>query len=356
MKRFMLLVFLFTITKISIGQYSILTKSEAKAGNAFTVVEEPSIYKDRVALNKIAQANIQIVYEDPGEWILEHTDALDEAVNIWSHLLKDNTQIVINVKWSDSLSGATLAETKTYLRNNFANAPKNNFHYAKAFAKQKDAGLNDGSKDMRITFNKAKRDSNLFSFDLDGIPIKDKYDFVTLALHEMAHGLGFTSSMTKSSSNGDFGELGIPTNTAQKYPKIYDEYLKHDNNYLINIARPSYELGQQLTSNNVYYDGTKTKKVNNNSAPKIYAPSAWKSGSSIGHFDETAFPEGDPNSLLTPFLSAAEVIRNPGYLVLGVLEDIGWNVERQITTISPKPGEEIMRGSSYTIKCMIILM
>ena len=96
---------------------------------------------------------------------------------------------------------------------------------------------------------------------------------------------------------------------------------------ITNFPNNSTSLGSQLTSNNLYWDGAFGVAANAGSRPRLYAPSTWNSGSSYSHLNESTYGNGTVNSLMTPFLSQAEVIHNPGPIVLGMFEDMGWSLD-----------------------------
>jgi len=58
--------------------------------------------------------------------------------------------------------------------------------------------------------------------------------------------------------------------------------------------------------------------------PRLYAPSQWDSGSSIYHLDESTYPAGDANSLMTPLSGKAEAIHSPGTSALSIMYHMGW--------------------------------
>jgi hypothetical protein len=87
---------------------------------------------------------------------------------------------------------------------------------------------------------------------------------------------------------------------------------------------PSPQLGTQLQAHPVLLTGKTTSQACGGGVPPLYAPMPWKQGTSYVHLDEFAYPPGNVNSLMTPFIGWAEPIHNPGPIVLGVLTDIGW--------------------------------
>lgn len=83
--------------------------------NAFTKVASPSIYSDRTVLNKFATSDFQLIYDTPAPPVPAQ-NAIEEAVNIWKHLINTgiSQSIKILVKWEDlgysSTEGYVLAQ------------------------------------------------------------------------------------------------------------------------------------------------------------------------------------------------------------------------------------------------------
>jgi hypothetical protein len=58
--------------------------------------------------------------------------------------------------------------------------------------------------------------------------------------------------------------------------------------------------------------------------PRMYAPLSWDQGSSYSHLDENTYPNGDPNSLMTPGINNGEAVHDPGPIARGMFTDMGW--------------------------------
>ena len=91
---------------------------------------------------------------------------------------------------------------------------------------------------------------------------------------------------------------------------------------------PSYALENQFTSNDLFWNGKKGVEANGGIRPQLYAPSLWAEGSSYTHLDEIAFPAGNANSLMTPYYDNQEAVHDPGPIALGMLEDMGWTINK----------------------------
>jgi hypothetical protein len=153
-------------------------------------------------------------------------------------------------------------------------------------------------------------------YGTDGKTPTTQYDFVTVVLHEMCHGLGFFDSMTKDQSTAYHLE---------PVPLIYDKFLENLSGQRLadTLVFPNYSAGllQQLTGGQVYFEGPVLAALNNGTRARLYAPGVWDSGSSISHLDETYNGE---NSLMTPYVDKGEAVHDPGNMVMAILGDLGW--------------------------------
>ncbi|MDI6804977.1 MAG: FN3 associated domain-containing protein [Bacteroidota bacterium] len=235
---------------------------------------------------------------------------------------------------------------------NFTNAPKQNIGYPTALAEAiSNENLNGGKSEIVIDFNK-----NISWYcDTVGNCPANKYDLVTVMMHEIGHGIGYLPSFDVD--NSGIGSWGYPYGGIKR-PTIYDtacvvgQY--PTSIYILTktsvYPNPSHDLGSALKSNNIYFDGLNVYRINNNVLPKLYAPSTWAKGSSISHLDENSYPHGNSNSLMTPKTDYAEAIHSPGEIGLAMLQDLGWDINRIVTFTSPQGGERWARGETYQIK------
>ena len=156
-----------------------------------------------------------------------------------------------------------------------------------------------------------------FYYGLDG-NCGNNIDFVSVLLHEIGHGLGFTSLINPAS--GAYYELhSLIPNT----PSIYDSFLGLDNgdgSYSSLMDLSDADRMAAATSDEIYWLGDVAIAANNDVFPKIFAPTIWENGSSISHEDEVTHPD----ALMSPYYSG--VAHAPDALTLGMLSDIGWDV------------------------------
>jgi len=319
--------------------------------NSFTIVEAPSIFNDRIFLNKISTNNIIAVYD--ANVPEDVKPSVNSALQIWSSmlLLDQNQTITVSISWQ-ALSMEALAKgMPSEYKGNVLNAPLQNVLYPIALAEKiSQQNLNQSNPEIIIIINNAVS----WYKGTDGKPNADHFDLVSVILHEMGHGLGYDISFYYQNSIGAWGTLepaGVPT--------IYDvkctdgNYHNNDSYRLVNTNRypnSSAYLGFAITSDNVYFDGDLSYVVKNNSLPKLYSPTNWEEGMSICHLDESSFPAGDQNSLMTPGISQAEVIHTPGDVALAILKDLGWSIKRNINVSEPIAQITWEQGSSHEVK------
>jgi|JI9StandDraft_2_1071091.scaffolds.fasta_scaffold13307_2 hypothetical protein len=147
-----------------------------------------------------------------------------------------------------------------------------------------------------------------------------KYDFQSVVMHEIGHGVGFLG----------FGNVtnGKGTVQLQGFNSPYDRFTRLGSTktspLLWKMPNNSAQLGRALTSNNVFFDSAKVRSANAGKAAKLYAPAGFRRGSSYSHLDEKAFPKGNPNSLMTYAIGDGETIRSQGPVSLALLKSIGW--------------------------------
>jgi len=118
-------------------------------------------------------------------------------------------------------------------------------------------------------------------YSADGNTPSDKIDFITVVAHEVAHGLGFAGGMTVSSGTGSYSKIFA-----------YDRFAYNGSSQaLLNTTifpNPSTALGTVLTSNNVWFSGTKANIANNNTDVNCMRQHMG-SRSSYSHLDYTTF-------------------------------------------------------------------
>jgi hypothetical protein len=240
--------------------------------------------------------------------------AFTAAAAIWTSTIQSSVPITISACWSNLGSSSILGYSGgAYSYRDFSGAPKPNTWYESSLANALYGSDLDPSRyDDYITYNSGFT----WYYGTDGYPTAGTYDLVTVAAHEIAHGLNFSGTAAYAAGTGNFGSLG--------YPNIYDTFMEDAvGTKLTAYTTPSTALGSLLTSGSLWFNGTNANAANGGSRVKIYAPGTWSSGSSYAHLDYSTFA-GTANSMMVYAVSSASAQHNPGVVTTGLLKDLGW--------------------------------
>jgi hypothetical protein len=300
--------------------------------NAFTFVRPSAEYNP--ALRHPQTASITVNYSG---FTPQAQAAFEYAVDIWEAQLTSPVQIVVNASWEPLGQGVLGSAGPAGLVANWSGnginpPPRQDTFYPVALA-NKIAGtdLAPANPDIVARFSSAYPN---WHFGTDGNPPANTYDFVSVVLHELGHGLGFVGSARVQSGQGALGFN--PQNSTALWPGIYDIFIETgEGQALWNLPNPSAQLAAEFTSNDLFVDSPSTVAILGGNRPRIYAPGQFSQGTSYSHWDEDTYPPGNPDSLMTGFLSSAEAIHDPGSLTRAFLQDMGWGIEAPPPTSTP---------------------
>jgi len=161
----------------------------------------------------------KLVVSYEGEWPAEMQGAFDYAVRIWEEILPETLPINITAKIQPIRGDQSLLSKVTFDTFDFMGDGVS--MYAASMPMVKSVILQEYHSNQRHRFSNEITDisdfdgediiivynENLldqFSFSLDGNPSASKYDFVTVALRDIAIGLGFTTSFTADTDKKEF--------------------------------------------------------------------------------------------------------------------------------------------------------
>jgi cysteine-rich repeat protein len=248
--------------------------------------------------------------------------AMQFAADLWATLVGSDVPITVSVSF-DSLGGNQFgaplgAAGPEEVFRDFPGAPLPSTWYPVALTNAVvGADQSPSFADIGAVFNKDVDGSVLGSIDwyygLDANPGGD-VDFVTTALHEIGHGLGFLSLVDSSGSVF----LG--------FDDIYSTFLEDHSTATLFPAMDDSERSTALRDdgdlhfvgpNVLAASGPAGDCVDPSGHVAMYAPSSYDSGSSTSHWDTTC----SPSELMEPFDTGA----NHGVgLAVNLFYDIGW--------------------------------
>ena len=269
--------------------------------------------------------------------------AFNAAAAIWANTIRSSVPITIQACWANLGDGSTLGYSGAQpISHDFTGAPQAGTWYQGALANAlHGSDLDPANFDMNITYNS----EFTWYYGTDSNPTAGTYDLVTVAAHEMGHGLNFSGSAVYSGGVGSYGYDPI-------YPDIYDRFMEDNGGTkLVTYTNPSPALGALLTSNSLWFDGANADAANGGSRVKMYAPATWEDGSSYGHLDYLTF-RNTPNSMMVYAIGAASANHNPGAVTTGLLKDLGWGLSSDPVP-PPAPTGVSATDGIYTDKVQI---
>jgi len=283
--------------------------------NSFTYVPPPP----RPSLLQPSSVTINVTYGSGFSAYPAAQAAFQYAVDIWKTQVTSSVPVTVQADFSALATGVLGSAGFTTGWRDFANAPLAGTWFPVPIVNYlRGSATNPSQPDISASFSSAVPN---WYFGTDGHTPVGQYDFVSVVLHELGHGMGFSGSLKVASGLGSWGG-GTP------YPYVFDKYVTNGSNQnLIDtalFANNSAALAAQLTSNNVTWNGPRGVAANGGAPPQLYAPSTFQQGSSIFHLDDVVYPAGSSNSLMTHAIGMAEAIHDPGPIVRGMMQDWGW--------------------------------
>lgn len=303
------------------------------------MVAPPSWLNDEFAGGG-ATINVEYV----GSWTPEAQNAFAYAVSIWEGVITSAVPIQVVAEWAPLGTNVLGSAGPHRVTRDFGGAPQAGTFYPIAIANGITGIDLHPEQDINARFSS---NFSAWYFGTDGSPAIDEYDFVSVVLHELGHGLGFSGSMYLNNEGLGAWGLGTPP-----MPMVYDRFTENGaGQSLLNSGlypNPSAALLGQLTSGNIYFDGGNAVAANGGTRPQLYAPGNWQSGSSYSHLDEGVFPRGTVNALMTPLIANGEANHNPGPVTLGIFADMGWVLAMPNTppSLAGVPSQQLLVNQS----------
>jgi hypothetical protein len=310
--------------------------------NLHISIPPPKAYLDYIASNGEKSGSEIIVNYVGFSGQPEAQAAFQKAIDIWEAILISPVKIYVTANWT-ALGPGTLgsASPATYFRS--GEFPRLFTWYPIALA-EKLAGTDlntPGEADINCNFN-----SGLTSwyFGTDANPPAGQYDFVSIVLHELGHGLGFVALRGVSNGQGTMRLSGLPG--------IYNQFVENTSGVsLLNTTifpDPSTELATALISP-LFFDSPIMVAANGNNRAVLYSPPAFAAGSSTSHVDQATY-EGTSNGLMTPSANPAVAEHDPGPIMLNMFADMGW-VHTYIQPDTIKSTETV--PTNFTVKAKV---
>ncbi len=266
-------------------------------------------------------------------------NTVQHAANLIGNIITSTIDIKIRLQFNalgGSATEATLASAgAAFVLKNFTNAPIADTYYPIALA-EKLAGVNIATgndvHEITMTVN-SDIDGNTvlltknFYYGFDSNPGTD-IDLVSIIMHEIVHGLGFSSYVNVTTGTKIAGVDGFENNDTFMRLLEHDGATPADYPSMTNAQRVTASISDTLLhwlgATVIANSGTITAGITGTHV-HMYAPSPVETGSSVSHFNTTV----TPNEMMEPLYIAAD--HNIG-LAAYVLTDLSWGATKVDTT------------------------
>jgi hypothetical protein len=319
--------------------------------NKFTRVGPPRIEASAARVHAAANsATITVNYDANFDANTAAKAAFQAAVNIWQTQVSSSIPIVVNAQLHDLGNPGLLGQAGPagVLANFSASAQSNTWYPMSIVNRIALFDYNGSTPEIDAEFNSTPA----WYFGIDGNTPANQIDFVTVALHELGHGLGFIGAGSVSGATGTVREAG-PGPSPPVYPYVYDAFTidAQGRNLTNTTVYPdnSAALAAALRSGNLFWNGAAGMAASGPQPPRLYAPGSWQAGSSYSHLDESSYPAGNINSLMTPSIGMSESIHSPGPIVLGMFQDMGWGPSACSFVVSANGATAPQAGGSQSV-------
>jgi hypothetical protein len=279
------------------------------------------------------------------------------AADIWGAFLDSSVPTNIDSNFDPltpcTTSGGVLGSAGTInIFRDFPNATAPGTWHHSALANKRTGSDQSPGSEMRARFNSDIDNGCLgagtrFYYGLNNSTPAGRINLLIVLLHEMGHGLGFSSfaSGTTGALNGGFPDVYTE--------KMFDRTI---NKYWSNMTNAERQVSA-VNTGNVLWDGANVKIASgfvvNGRDPmgrvQLFTPNPFQGGSSISHFDSAV----SPNLLMEPVITIGLPLDLD--LTRQQMRDIGWyrdtnadQVPDAITNIQPSGGS-VQIGTQITI-------
>ncbi len=278
----------------------------------------------------------------------QRLNLFNRAAAIWGAYLDSSIPTVVSAQFNSlspcSPSGGTLGSTGViFIHRDFPGAIFPGTWYHDALANKLSDEDRNAAADIFAQFNSDVDNGCLgvgtrFYYGFDNATPADRVNLLVVLLHELGHGLGFSTFV-----DGGSGAL------AAGLPDVYSRFMfDRDVNLTWDQMTDAQRQASALNSNDVLWDGPNVRIASGfltagrdaaTGRVELYTPNPLENGSSISHWNTTA----TPNLLLEPIIT-------PGLpldldLTRQLMRDLGWYRDTTadltpdtITDVTPNSG------------------
>ena len=275
-------------------------------------------------------------------------NAFQHAADLWGQRLQSAETIRIAAKMEllpCTETQAVLGQAgTTSVHRDFTGALLADTWYPQALANAlAGTDLNPQAPDVTAAFNSAiAADPNCLGgaawyFGYDGAPGPGEIDFVTVVLHEIAHGLGFQTYVDVETGALWYGRDDVYMTMIERAGAVPPDYPSMSDFQRASAAVSDPSL--RWTGGHASYMAAQVPLVGGTSGERVrlHAPNPLEPGSSVAHWSADV----SPNELMEPRLTG--VNHDPGLAVF-LLMDLGWPTDASVPVVWRGPRAAVTNG------------
>ena len=262
------------------------------------------------------RAGPKLQFNLSGTLTTQQRTATEYAYGLWSDQLAGTVPIDINVSFV-SMGAGILGGS--YFQPHYWDSATSTWYCSSLGNQLAGYDFAPAQRDIRIEMNSGVS----WNYSTTSSPSSSQYDCVTIMLHEILHGLGF-SALVGSDGQYRYTTSSGTTGTVTSYPGIFDRQLYQGTSGSNLPDLNQTQRASLVVSSNLYAGRPSSYLLaaNSNSRVKMYAPSTWAAGSSVSHWDNSvSFTTFMKFSAATGFRCIVINARE-----IGIMRDIGWEI------------------------------
>ncbi|MBD8526302.1 Ig-like domain-containing protein [Pseudomarimonas arenosa] len=280
------------------------------------------------------------------------------AADVWENFLDSEVAIQVRSQFDPlapcSTSGGVLgsAGAVTFYRDTTAFEYPDTWYHVALANKQVGFDINGATAEINATFNSDVDAGCLgvgtrFYYGLDNATPAGTVNLFVVLLHEMGHGLGFSTLVGSSGAlSGGFADIWLRFMYDNSASKTW---------FAMNDGE---RAASAINTGNLYWEGANVIQAGSyltvgrqvsTGRVQLYAPNPYEGGSSVSHYSSVV----SPNVLMEPAINSGLSLDLD--LTRQLMRDIGWYRDSNqdgspdsITNVSPSSGS-FAQGSSQTI-------
>lgn len=282
-------------------------------------------------------SDIVVTFKNDGAtWTEPAKAAFEQAVQVWERIIESPVPIQVEATATSFGDPAILGGAGPYdfLRNDQRTATFSDDVFEPVALSNARRGVDGlpGEPDIDAAFN--PQAPGLY-FGLDGNPPADQYDFTTVVLHEIGHGLGLVGTAdVDAAGTATVGDRSVNGSSGVRSGVSFDTFAYatteaqagNGGARILSLPDGSAQLRDALTGGQLYWSGQLGRTAAGGRKVRLYAPASFLRGTSFGHLDEGSYPGEDADGLMTPFIEPGESLADPGQIAMGMFADMGYAV------------------------------